>query len=70
MPLAGLLVLQAAALAGLVVGRFAMLVPLAATVPPTTQFAGPQAGALATLALAGFALGAHLHKLVADHARL
>jgi hypothetical protein len=64
--LIGLLLLQGAALAGLVVGRRAVVVPLLATVPATTQLAGVQAGALALVAAAGFALGAHLHKLIAE----
>jgi hypothetical protein len=64
--LIGLLLLQGAALAGLVVGRRAFAVPLLATVPATTQFAGMEAGALALLSAAGFALGAHLHRLIAE----
>jgi hypothetical protein len=64
--LIGLLLLQGAALAGLVVGRRAFVVPLLAAVPATTQFAGFDAGALALLSAAGFALGAHLHKLIAE----
>jgi hypothetical protein len=64
--LVGLLLLQGAALAGLVVGRRAVIVPLLATVPATTQLASVEAGALALLAVAGFALGAHLHRLIAE----
>ena len=66
MSLIGLLLLQGAALAGLVVGRRAFAVPLLATVPATTQLAGVEAGALALLSAAGFALGAHLHRLIAE----
>jgi hypothetical protein len=66
MPVLGLLLLQAAALAGLVVGRRAIVVPLLAAVPVTTQLASMEAGALALLAAAGFALGTHLHRLVAE----
>jgi hypothetical protein len=64
--LVGLLLLQGAALAGLVMGRRAVIVPLLATVPATTQLASVEAGALALLAVAGFALGAHLHRLIAE----
>jgi hypothetical protein len=64
--LIGLLLLQGAALAGLVVGRRALLVPLAATVPATIQLAGVEAGALVLLSAAGFGLGAHLHRLIAE----
>jgi hypothetical protein len=64
--LIGLLLLQGAAITGLVVGRRHILLPLLATVPATTQLAGMESGALALLAVAGFGLGAHLHKLVAE----
>jgi hypothetical protein len=67
-PLLGLLLLQSAALAGLVVGRQAILAPLLAAVAVATLVAGPEAGALGLLSAAGFALGAHLHKVIAEHA--
>ena len=66
MSLLGLLLLQGAALAGLVLGRRAVAVLLVATVPATTQLAGLEAGALALLSAAGFGLGAHLHRLIAE----
>jgi hypothetical protein len=43
-----------------------MLVPLLATVPATTQLAGVELGALVLLSVASFALGTHLHGLVAE----
>jgi hypothetical protein len=49
-----------------VVGRRAAAVPLLAAVPVTTQVAGVEAGVLAVVAVAGFALGVHLHRLVAE----
>jgi hypothetical protein len=64
--LTGLLLLQGGALAGLLVGRRVMLVPLLATVPGTTQLAGVEVGALVLLSVASFALGTHLHSLVAE----
>jgi hypothetical protein len=64
--LVGLLLLQGAALAGLVVGRRAFVVPLLAAVPATTQAAGVEAGGLALVAVAGFALGVRLHRLIAE----
>jgi hypothetical protein len=64
--LVGLLLLQGAALAGLVVGRRVFVVPLLAAVPATTQVAGVEAGALALVAVAGFALGVRLHRLIAE----
>ena len=66
MSVVGLLLLQGAALAGLMVGRRAVLPVLLAAVPPTVVVAGVEAGALALLSAAGFALGAHLHKLIAE----
>jgi hypothetical protein len=48
------------------VGRRAVVVPLLAAVPATTQVAGVEAGALALVAVAGFALGVQLHRLVAE----
>jgi hypothetical protein len=66
MSVLGLLLLQGAALAGLVVGRRALVVPMLAAVPATTQVASVEAGALALLAVAGFALGTHLHQLIAE----
>jgi hypothetical protein len=62
----GLLLLQGAALVGLLVGRRAFAVPLLATVPGAIQLAGVEAGALALLAAVSFGLGAHLHKLIAE----
>jgi hypothetical protein len=66
MSILGLLLLQGAALAGLVVGRRAVIVPMLAAVPATIQLAGVETGALALLAVAGFGLGAHLHSLIAE----
>jgi hypothetical protein len=67
-PLLGLLLLQSTALAGLVVGRQSVLAPLLAAAPVATVAAGPEAGALSLLSAAAFALGAHLHKVIAEHA--
>jgi hypothetical protein len=64
--LTGLLLLQGGALAGLLAGRRVMIVPLLATVPATTQLAGVEVGALVLLSVVSFALGTHLHGLVAE----
>ena len=66
MSVLGLLLLQGAALAGLLVGRRALVVPMLAAVPATIQLASVGAGALTLLAVAGFALGTHLHQLIAE----
>jgi hypothetical protein len=66
MPVIGLVLLQGAALAGLVVGRRGFLPAVFAAAPLTVVLAGPEAGAFALLAAAGFALGVHLHRLIAE----
>jgi hypothetical protein len=66
MPLAGLLLLQVAALGGLMLGRRRLLLVPAVAVPVTTVLAGAEGAILSLLALAGLALGAYLHELVRD----
>ncbi len=66
MSLAGLLLLQVAALGGLMLGRRRLLLVPAAAVPVTTVLAGAEGAILSLLALAGLALGAYLHELVRD----
>ena len=66
MSVIGLLLLQGAALAGLVVGRRGVLPAAFAAVPPTVAFAGIETGALALFAAGGFALGVYLHQLIAE----
>ena len=66
MPLAGLLLLQVAALGGLMLGRRRLLLVPAVAVPVTAVLAGAEGAILSLLALAGLALGAYLHELVRD----
>jgi hypothetical protein len=66
MSLAGLVLLQVAALGGLVVGRRRLLLVPAAAVPASALLAGVEGAVLSLLALAGLGLGAHLHDLVRD----
>jgi hypothetical protein len=66
MSVIGLLLVQVAALAGLAVGRRLALLPLVAAITPAAVLGGAEAGALAALAAAGFALGTRLHELVAE----
>ena len=66
MPLAGLLLLQVAALGGLMLGRRRLLLVPAVAVPVTTVLAGAEGAILSLLALAGLALGAYLHDLVRE----
>jgi hypothetical protein len=66
MSLTGLVLLQAAALTGLVIGARTVLLQLLVALPAAALVAGAGAGALAVLALVGFALGAHLRRVVAE----
>ena len=66
MPLAGLLLLQVAALGGLVLGRRRMLLAPAAAILAGALLGGTAGSVLAALALAGLALGAYLHDLVRE----
>jgi hypothetical protein len=53
-------------LTGLVAGRWEAAMPFAVAIVPATLLAGPAAGALGLLGLAGFVAGRHLHHVVAD----
>ena len=66
MPLAGLLLLQVAALGGLVLGRRRLLLAPAAAILVGALLGGTAGIVLAPLALAGLALGAYLHDLVRE----
>jgi hypothetical protein len=61
-----LLALLVGSFTGLVTGRWVAVLPFAAAIPPATLLAGPEAGALGALAIAGFAAGWHLHRVVAE----
>ena len=66
MSLAGLVVLQVAALGGLVLGRRRRLLAMALAVPVGALLAGAGGALFPLLALAGLALGAYLHDLVRE----
>jgi hypothetical protein len=51
---------------GLVIGRWAAVLPLVAAIAPAALVAGPEAGALGALAAAGLLAGVQLHRVVAE----
>lgn len=66
MAVVALLVLLLGSFAGLVTGRWALVVPLLAAVALAALVGGPEAGALSALGVAGFLAGAQLHRAVAE----
>jgi hypothetical protein len=52
--------------AGLVVGRWQVVLALAAAIAPVALLTGPEAGALGALVAAGFLAGVQLHRAVAE----
>ena len=66
MAVVALLVLLVGSFAGLVTGRWVIVVPLLAAVLPAAVLGGPEAGALGALGSAGFFAGVHLHRVVAE----
>jgi hypothetical protein len=51
---------------GLVIGRWQVVVALAAVIAPAALLAGPEAGALGALGAAGYLAGVRLHHVVAE----
>jgi len=66
MAVVALLVLLLGSFGGLLIGRWKGALPIAAAIPAATLAAGPEAGALTALGLAGFVAGIHLHRVVAE----
>jgi hypothetical protein len=66
MTLIALLALLFGSFAGLAVGRWAAILPLAAAIPAAGLAVGPEAGAVCVLAAAGLLAGVHLHRVVAE----
>jgi hypothetical protein len=66
MPVLALLVLLLGSFAGLLVGRWTAVMPIAAVLAPAALLGGPAAGALAALGAAGLLAGVHLHHAVAE----
>jgi hypothetical protein len=66
MTVIALLSLLFGSFAGLVIGRWAAALPLAAAIPAVAVAWGAEAGAIAGLAAAGLLAGVHLHGVVSD----
>ena len=66
MALVALLALMLGSFAGLLIGRWAAALPLAAAAVAAAAVAGPEAGAVGALAAAGLLAGVHLHRVVVE----
>jgi hypothetical protein len=66
MAVVALLVLLLGSFAGLLLGSWRAMVPVAAAIPAGTLLGGPEAGALGVLGVAGFLAGLYLHRVVAE----
>jgi hypothetical protein len=66
MALAALLALMLGSFAGLLIGRWAAALPVAAAACAATLAGAPEAGASIALAAAGLVAGVHLNHAVAD----
>ncbi|MGH2713397.1 MAG: hypothetical protein ACRDM7_05840 [Thermoleophilaceae bacterium] len=66
MAVLALLVLLLGSFAGLLIGRWHAVLPVAAAIPAGALLSGPEAGALGVLGVAGFAAGLQLHRVVAE----
>jgi hypothetical protein len=66
MALVALFALMFGSFAGLVIGRWAAALPVAAAAVAAAALAGPEAGAVGALAAAGLLAGVHLHRVVAE----
>jgi hypothetical protein len=63
---AAVLSLLLGSVTGLVVGRWQVVLALAAAIAPVALLTGPAAVALGALGAAGFLAGVQLHRVVAD----
>jgi hypothetical protein len=66
MALVALMALMLGSFAGLLIGRWAAVLPFVAAVPAAGLLVGPDLGAVGALAAAGLLAGVHLHQAVAD----
>jgi hypothetical protein len=66
MAVVALLVLLLGSFAGLLIGRWQALLPVAAAVPAGALLGGPELAAPGLLGIAGFVAGLHLHRVVAE----
>jgi hypothetical protein len=61
-----LVVLLLGTFAGLLIGRWRALLPVAAAIPAGALAGGPEGGALGALGVGGFMAGLELHRVVAE----
>jgi hypothetical protein len=66
MAVLALLVLLLGSFAGLLIGRWQAVLPVAAAIPAGALLGGAEAGALGLLGVAGYVAGLHLHRVVAE----
>jgi hypothetical protein len=66
MAVVALLVLLLGSFAGLLLGRWQAVLPVAAAIPAGALVGGPEVAALGVLGVAGFVAGLHLHRVVAE----
>jgi hypothetical protein len=66
MAVVALLVLLLGSFAGLLLGSWRAIVPVAAAIPAGALLGGPEAAALGVLGVAGYVAGLHLHRVVAE----
>ena len=66
MAVVALLALLLGSFAGLLLGSWRAILPVAAAIPAGALLGGPEAAALGLLGVAGFVGGLHLHRVVAE----
>jgi hypothetical protein len=66
MAVVALLVLLLGSLAGLLLGSWRAILPVAAAIPAGALLGGPETAALGVLGVAGFVAGLYLHRVVAE----
>jgi hypothetical protein len=66
MALVALMALMLGSFAGLLIGRWAAVLPLAAAIPAAALLVSPEIGAVGAMAAAGLLAGVHLHRVVAE----
>ena len=66
MAVVALLALLLGSFAGLLLGRWPGMLPVAAAIPAGALLGGPEIAALGVLGVAGFVAGLHLHHVVAE----
>jgi hypothetical protein len=66
MAVLALLAMLLGSFAGLLIGRWQAVLPVALAIPAGALMGGADVGALGVLGVAGFVAGLHLHRVVAE----